>query len=80
MVLELRERGSGFDVTIVSVVIGALGGGIKEVLRDVGRVFSECLDRERLIEITVAEMHNTVLMDSKSIVRKVLPGLVQHEY
>ena len=50
------------------------------MLRDVGRVFSECLDRERLIEITVAETHNTVLMDSKSIVRKVLPGLVQHEY
>ena len=62
MVLELRERGSGFDVTIVSVVIGALGGGLKEVLRDVGRVFSECLEGEQLIEITVTEMHKPVLM------------------
>ena len=41
---------------IVPVVIGALGGGIKDVLRDVGRVFGERLERERLAEITVAEM------------------------
>ena len=42
-----RERRPGYDITIVPVVIGALGGGIKEVLRDVGRVFSECLEQER---------------------------------
>ena len=63
---------------IVPVVIGALGGGIKDVLRDEGRVFGERLERERLAEITVAEMQKTVLMDSESIVRKVLSGLVQH--
>ena len=68
----------GYDITIVPVVIGALGGGIKDALRDVGSVFGERLERERLAEIIVAEMQNTVLMDIESIVRKVLSGLVQH--
>ena len=45
----LRERRSGYDITIVPVVIGAFGGGIKPVLRDVGRIFSECLR----VELTV---------------------------
>ena len=43
---ELRERRPGYDITIVPVVIGALGGGINEVLHYVGRVFRECLERE----------------------------------
>ena len=38
---QLRERRPGYNITIVPVVIGALGGGIKDVLRDVERVFSE---------------------------------------
>ena len=61
------------------MVIGALGGGLKEVLRDVERVISERLERERLAERAVAEMQKTVSMDSESMVRKVLSGLVQHE-
>ena len=52
---------------------------MKEVLRDVERVFSERLERERLAEREVAEMQKTVLMDSECMVRKVLSGLVQHE-
>ena len=36
----------GYNITIVSIVIGALGGGIKEVLRDVERVFSKHSERE----------------------------------
>ena len=52
---------------------------MKEALRDVERVFSECLERERLAQIAVAEMQKTVLMDSESIVRRALAGLVQHE-
>ena len=52
---------------------------MKEVLRDVERVFSERLERKKLAEKAVAEMQKTVLMDSESMVRKVLSGLVQHE-
>ena len=52
---------------------------MKEVLHDVERVFSERLERKQLAEEAVAEMQKTVLMDSESMVRKVLSGLVQHE-
>ena len=35
LAFELRERRPGYNMTIVPIVIGALGGGIKEVLHDV---------------------------------------------
>ena len=79
LAFELRERRPGYNITIVPVVIGALGGGIKEVLRDVERVFSEHSEQERLAKITVAEMQKTILMDGESMIRKVLSGIVQHE-
>ena len=79
LALELRERRPGYNITIVPVVIGALGGGIKEVLRDVERVFSEHSEPERSAEITVAEMQKTILMDGESMIGKVLSGLVQQE-
>ena len=74
LAFELKERRPGYNITIVPVVIGALGGGIKEVLRDVERVFSEHSERERLAKITVAEMQKTILNgwrkhDSKSTFR-----------
>ena len=78
LAFELRERRPGYDIAIIPVVIGALGGGMKEVLRDVERVFSERLERKKLAEKAVAEMQKTVLMDSESMVRKVLSGLIQH--
>ena len=68
LVFELKERGPRYNITIVSVVIGALGGGKKGMLRDVERVFSEHSEPERLAEITVAEMQKTIVME-----------LVQHE-
>ena len=77
LAFELRERRLGYDVEIVPVVIGALGGGIKQVLCDVERVFSKHPEKERLAKATVAEMQKTVLMDSESMVRRVLSGLLQ---
>ena len=35
LAFELRERRPGYNIMIVPVVIGALSGGIKEVLHDV---------------------------------------------
>ena len=44
LAFELRERRPGCDIAIIPVVIGALVGGMKEVLRDVERIFSERLE------------------------------------
>ena len=63
LAFELRERRPGYNLMIVPVIIGALGGGIKAVLRDVEGEHSE---PERLAEITVAEMQKTIFMDSES--------------
>ena len=79
LAFELRERRPGCNIRIVSIVIGALGGGIKEMLSDVKRVFNENSEKELLAEITVAEMQKTMLMGSESMIRKILSGLVQHE-
>ena len=79
LAFELRERRPGYNITIVPVIIGALRGGIKEVLHDVERVFSEHSEPERLAGITIAEIQKTILMDGESMIRKVLSGFVQHE-
>ena len=77
LAFELRERRLGYDVMIVPIVIGALGGGIKQVLCDVERVFSKCTEKERLVKPTLAEMQETVLLDSESMIKRVLSGLLQ---
>ena len=63
LAFELREQRPGFKVRVVPLVISALGGGIKETIK----------------ELVVAEMQKTILMDSETIIRKVLSGLVQSD-
>lgn len=71
LALALRERRLHYGVTIAPIVIGALGGGIKQALCDVEREFSECPAKERITKVTVAEMQKTALMDSEAMVRRV---------
>ena len=55
------------------MVIGALSGGIKKTISGLSRLITK---RDVFLR-TVSEMQKTILMDSKSIVRKVMSGLVQ---
>ena len=59
LALELREK---------TLVVGALVGGIKDVLREVARVFSEVPKTEPAITMTVVEMQETVLIGSDTII------------
>ena len=59
LALELREK---------TLVVGALVGGIKDVLREVGRIFSEVPETETAITMTVVEMQETVLIGSDTII------------
>ena len=73
LAFEMRENRVGHRVEIVPLVIGCLGGGVGKLLKAVQSV----LGTETEIENTVKGMQKTVLMDSESIMRKVLSGVVQ---
>ena len=57
---------------MVPIVVGALSGGIKALNVDLKKIFSN----NELLEEEVAVMQKTVLMDSESIVRRVMSGLI----
>ena len=57
------------------LIIGALGGGMRQITKDMAKVFKN----GELLKRIVGEMQKTVLMDSETILRKVLSGLVLQE-
>ena len=75
LAFELRERRVDYNIVVVPLVIGALGGGVKETIQQIERIFGKGDWGKRII----GEMQKTILMDSESIIRKVLSGLVQTE-
>ena len=76
--MHLKQESDGqvmMCIHVLPVVIGALGGGIKTLRKDLKKVFH---NNELLAEV-VATMQKTVLMDSESIIRRVMSGLIQGE-
>ena len=71
----IRDRRPAFKVKVVPLVISAFGGGIKEILKELENLF----EKNNLCERIMAEMQKTILMDSETITRKVLSGLVQKD-
>ena len=57
------------------VVIGALGGGMKHAMKEITKL----LKNQELVVKTAAEMQKVILMDSETLLRKVLSGLVQSD-
>ena len=57
------------------LVISAFGAGLKELLKELEKIF----EKDDLCERIVAEMQKTTLMNSETIIRKVLSGLVQSD-
>ena len=75
LAFEIRERKPGFKVKVASPVIIIFSGGLKEMLKELENMF----ERDDLCEKIGAEMQKKILMDSKTIIRKVLSGLVQSD-
>ena len=71
----MRERRPGYTVTIVPVIIGALGGSMRKTINKLTKL----LAKHELVIKTVAEMQKTILMDSETLLRKVLSGIVQSD-
>ena len=70
---ETRKRRPGYKEYIVPVVVGALGGGIKGLRFDLKKIF----ENNELLDKIIVMMQRTVLMDSESIIRRVISRLVQ---
>ena len=67
LALQTREGRPGYEIYMVLVEVGALGGGIKVPKVDLKKIFDN------------NELFDEVLMDSESIVRRVMSSLVQGE-
>ena len=52
LAFQLRERRAGYKIYVIPVVKGALGGGIKEAIHEVKKMFKQ----EDLSEKIVGEM------------------------
>lgn len=72
---EIRERKPGFKAKVVPLVVSAFGGGIKAILKELENLF----EKDDLGERAVAEMQKTILIDSETIIQKVLSGLVESD-
>ena len=55
------------------MIIGELGGGMKMLKTELKTVFND----QELVDKIAGEMQRTVLMDSESIIRRVISGLIQ---
>ena len=75
LAFETRENRVGYKVEVIPLVIGYLGGGIRKLWKNVQKVIETETEAERIVK----EMQKTVLMESESIMRKVLSGVVQGE-
>ena len=73
LAFETRERRAGYNVMVVPLIIGALGGGMCQIAKDLGMIF----ENNDIKQKTICEMQKTILMDSETMVRKVLSGLIQ---
>ena len=73
LAFEMRERCSGYVIKVAAVRISALGGGMKMLKTELKAVFND----QELVDKIAGEMQRMVLMDSKSIICRVISGLIQ---
>ena len=58
---------------VVPIIIGYLGGGIELTLKEVKRLFNS----DQMTRKVVGTMQKKILMDSETIIRKIMMGLIQ---
>ena len=68
----MRERREQYRVIVVHLVIGCLGGGIKQLTKDIKVLF-----KPEDVNSIYSEMLKVVLWESETILSKVTSGLIQ---
>ena len=72
MAFELRKRREQYRVIVVPLVIGCLGGSIKQLTKDIKVLF-----KPENVNSILSKMRKVVLWESETILRKVTSGLIQ---
>ena len=72
MAFELRERREQYRVMVVPLVIECLGGGIKQLTKDIKVLF-----KPEDVNNILSKMQKVVLWESETILRKITSGLIQ---
>ena len=73
LAFEMQEKRPGYRVEIVPIVIGCLGGGMKQVECQVKKIIKD----EGGARWACNEMLKAVLFESESMLRKTLTGVIQ---
>ena len=60
LTFKTRERRAGYNVMVVPLIIGALGGRMCQNTKDLGMIFKNNDIKQK----TICEMQKTILMDS----------------
>ena len=71
LIYEFREKQPEYKIIVAPLVIGALSGGIRQIIVDKGKTF----ENKNLLEGENCKMQKTVLMDSETTSRKILSDL-----
>ena len=71
----MREKRPEYRVEIIRIVIGCLGGGMKQVECQVKKIIKD----EGGARLTCNEMLKVVLFESESMLRKTLTGIIQKD-
>ena len=75
LAFEVRERRPGYRVEVIPVVIGCMGGGAGMMRSQVGKILMTGGDVDRVCR----EMLRMTVMETESILRKVISGIVNVE-
>ena len=73
LTFETREKRPDYEIIVVPLIIGALGGVIRQIPNDMAKIF----ENKELLKSRFCEMQKTVLIDIEAISRKFLSRLVQ---
>ena len=75
LAFEIREKRPEYRVEILPIVIGCLGGGMKQVECQVKKIIKD----DEGARWTCNEMLKAVLFESESMLRKTLSGIIQKD-
>ena len=73
LIFTTREKRPGYNVEILPMIIGCLGGGMKRLQEQVAKILKDKKDVEGVCQ----NMQKTVRMESETITKKFLSGIIQ---